>query len=115
VRSNGLPGGHIDLKRHHPGVEQDFAKGVLIIKMFSTSFRPEIIQKEAMKDVERLPGVSEAASVVREEAWGVVFVFQDGFTKKHKALGDREVSMGFPFDPNVFVGFPGDLNPWAIE
>jgi hypothetical protein len=78
--------------------------------MFSTSFRPEIIEKEATKDVERLPGVSEAASVVREEAWGVIFVFQDGFTEKHEG-----VSVGFPFDPNVFVGFPCDLSPWAIE
>ncbi len=115
MRSNGLPGGHTDLNRHHPGVEQDFAKGVLIIKMFSTSFRPEIIDKEATKDVERLSGVSEAASVVHEEAWGVVFVFQDGFTKKHEGPGDREVSVGFPSDPNAFVGFPGDLSPWAIE
>jgi hypothetical protein len=70
ARSNGLPGGHTDLNRRHPGVEKDFAEGVLIIIMFSTSFRPEIINKEVTEDVKWLPGVSEATGVVREEAWG---------------------------------------------
>jgi hypothetical protein len=115
VISNGLPGGHTDLNRCHPGVEKDFAEGVLIIIMFSTSFRPEIIYKEATEDVEWLPGVNEAAGVVREEAWGVVFVFQGGFTKESKRPGDLDVSVGFPFDPEAFVGFPGELSLWAIE
>ncbi len=111
VRSNGLPSGHTDLHRRHPGIEQDFAKGVLIIKVFSTSFRPEMVKDEATEDVEGLAGVSEAASVIREEAGGVVFVFQGDFTEKHERPGGREVSVGFPFGPNAFVGFPDDLGP----
>jgi hypothetical protein len=53
--------------------------------------------------------------VVREEAWGVVFVFQDGFIEEHEGPGNRDVSVGFPFDPNAFVGFPGELSSRAIE
>jgi hypothetical protein len=52
VRSNSLPGGHTDLHCCHPGVKEDFVKGVLIIKVFSTSFRPEMVENEASKDVE---------------------------------------------------------------
>ncbi len=47
VRSNGLPGGHTDLNRRHPSVKEDFVKGVLIIKMFPASFRPQIVEDEA--------------------------------------------------------------------
>ncbi len=38
VGSNGLPSGHTDLNRRHPGVEENFLKGVVVIEMFSTSF-----------------------------------------------------------------------------
>ncbi len=80
VRYNGLPSGHTDLHRRHPSIEEDFVKGVLIIKVFSTSFRPEIIKDEASQDVEGLMGVGEASSVVCKEAGGVVIKFQGDFS-----------------------------------
>ncbi len=70
VRSNSLPCGHTDLHRRHPGVKEDFVKGVLIIEVFSTSFRPEMVENEASKDVEGLLRVSETAGVVREKSGG---------------------------------------------
>jgi hypothetical protein len=42
-------------------------------------------------------------------------VFQGGFTKESERPGDLDVSVGFPFDPEAFVGFPSELSPWAIE
>jgi hypothetical protein len=115
VRSNGLPSGHTDLHRCHPGIEEDFVKGVLIIKVFSISFRPEIVKDEASQNVEGLTGVGEAARVVREEAGRVVFKFQGDFTEENERPGRREVVVGFPFDPNAFVGFPSGLSPGAVE
>ncbi|CAM6031018.1 unnamed protein product [Sphagnum balticum] len=115
VRSNGLPAGHTDLHRRNPGIEEDFVKGVLIIKVFSTSFRPEIVKDEASQDVEGLTGVGEAARVVRKEAGRVVFKFQGDFTEENERPGRREVAMGFPFDPDALVGFPGGLSPRAVE
>ncbi len=37
VGSNGLPSGHTDLNRRHPGLE-NFLKGVMVIEVFFTSF-----------------------------------------------------------------------------
>ncbi|CAM6026276.1 unnamed protein product [Sphagnum balticum] len=115
VRYNGFPGGHTDLHCRHPGIEEDFVKGILIIKVFSTYFQPEIVKDEASQDVEGLTGVGEAARVVRKEAGRVVFKFQGDFTKENKRPGQREVVMGFPFDPDTFIGFPGGLSPGAVE
>jgi hypothetical protein len=94
---------------------KNFVKGVLVIKVFSTFFRPEMVENETSKDVEGLSGVGETVGVVREKSGGVIFEFQGGFSKKHKRPGGREVAVGFPFDPNALVGFPGDLSPGAFE
>jgi len=53
--------------------------------------------------------------LIREKSGGVIFEFQGGFIEKHKRPGRHEVTMGFPFDPNALVGFPGDLSPGTIE
>jgi len=71
VRFNGLPSGHTDLHRRHPGLEKNFLEGVMVAEMFPASFRPEVVEDESAKNVERLSGVSKSASVVREEAGGV--------------------------------------------
>jgi len=115
VRSNSLPSGHTDLHRRHPGAKKDIVKGELIIKVFSTSFRPEMVKNETLKDVEGLTRVGEAVGVVREKSEGVIFEFQGSFTEKHERPGGCEVAVGFPFDPNTLVGFPGDLSPGTIE
>jgi hypothetical protein len=96
-------------------LEENFLKGVVIVKVFSTSFRPEMIENEAMEDVERLPGVRESAGVVRKKAGGVVFEFQDGFSKEHKRPRGREVAISFPIVPYALEGFPSVLSHGAIK
>ncbi len=78
---------------------------MLIIKVFSTSFRPEIVKDETTEYVEGLTRVHETSGVVREEAGGVIFVFLDDFAKKSEWLGKREVS----------VSFLGNLGFWTVE
>ncbi len=51
LRSNGLPRGHTDLNGGHPGLGENHGEGVLIIKVFSTSFRPEVVDNEAAQNV----------------------------------------------------------------
>ncbi len=63
VRSNSLPSGHTDLHRRHPGLKENLLEGVLVAKMPSASFRPEVIEHKVTKDVE----VSEAVNVIHEE------------------------------------------------
>ncbi|CAM6027382.1 unnamed protein product [Sphagnum balticum] len=113
--SNGLPDGYTDLDRRHPGIKEDFTKGVLIVKVFSTSFRPDKIEDEASQDVEGLTGVNEATLVVREEARGVIFKLQDNFAEENERPGRRKVAVSFPFDLNPFVCFPSNLSLGAIE
>ncbi len=115
VKSNGLPSGHTNLNRHHPGLEEDFREGVVVIEMFSTSFRLEVIKDEDTEDVERLPRVRVSAGVVREEAGRIVFKFHGGFSKKHKRPGGREVAVNFPFFPTTLEGLPRVLSHGAIE
>ncbi len=66
VGSNGLPSGHTDLNRCHPGLQEDFFQGVLIVEVFSTPFRPEVVQNKAPEYVEGLPNVRVSTGVVRE-------------------------------------------------
>jgi len=115
ARSNGLPSGHTDLHRCHPGLEENFLKGVVIVKVFSTSLRPEMIENEATEDVERLSRVHESTDVVRQKAGGVFFEFQDGFSKEHKRPGGCEVAISFPIVPNTLEGFPTVLSHGAIK
>jgi hypothetical protein len=74
-----------------------------------------MVENGASKDVEGLSGVGETVGVVREESGGVIFEFQGSFTEKHERPGGCKVAVGFPFDPNALVGFPGDLSPGTIE
>jgi len=96
-------------------LEEDFLDGVVFVKVFSTSFQPKVIENEVTKDVERLPGVCESASVVREKPGGVVFKFHGSFSKEHKRPRGREVAISFPFVPNALKGFPSVLSHGAIK
>jgi hypothetical protein len=51
VRSNGLPRGHTDLNGGHLGLGENRFEGVIVLKVFSTSFSPEAIDNEAAQDV----------------------------------------------------------------
>ncbi len=64
MRSNSFPNGHTDLNGGHPGLEEDFFERVLVTEVPSAPLGPEVVEKEATKDVERLPLVSEAAGVM---------------------------------------------------
>ncbi|CAK9205788.1 unnamed protein product [Sphagnum troendelagicum] len=64
----------------------------------------------------RRPGGSSSSStVVREEAGGIVLEFHGGLAKEHKGPGGREVTVNFPFVPNVLESLPRNLSHWAIK
>ncbi len=115
VGSNGLASGHTDLDRRHPGLEKNFLEGILAVEVFPAPFRPEVVEDEGTKDVERLLGVHKSAGVVREEAGGIVLEFHGGLAKEHKGPGGREVTVNFPFVPNVLESLPRNLSHWAIK
>jgi len=58
------------------------------------------------KDVERLPSVREATSVVSQKVRAVVF-FEDGFPQKDEGPGDDEAIGCLPFTPHAEEGIPG--------
>jgi hypothetical protein len=41
---DGPPGGHANLSRSFPRLEQDPFEGVLAVEMFATSFGPEVVE-----------------------------------------------------------------------
>jgi hypothetical protein len=50
--------------------------------VFATSLEPEIVEQEALEDVEGLTAVSEIARMIVVQVWGIVIHFEDGFPKK---------------------------------
>jgi len=115
VRSNGLLKGHADLNGGHPGFSENLLEGILITEVFPTSFRPEVVKNKATKDIQWLPGVSEAPNVVGKEPGRVVVVLDGRFAKENKGPGDRNVVGCFPFVPYSFVRFPSALRHGALE
>jgi len=103
---NSSPSGHANLGRGFPSLKQDFLDGVLVIKVPSAPFRPEVVEEETPQDVERLTTVSETALVVAMEVRWVVFIFKDGLTQEHGGPCDAEVVGGFPFVPYAEEGVP---------
>jgi len=115
MRSNGLPSGHTDINRCHPGLEEDLLEGVLVSKVPSASFELEVVKDKATEDVERLSEVGETASVVREELRRVVLMLHDSFSEKHERLGGGEALGRFPFLPNSLVGVPLAMGHGTLE
>ncbi len=115
MRSNGLPRGHADLNGGHPSLSENLLEGVLITKVFFTSFRPKVVKNKATEDIQWLPGVSEAPNVVGKEPRRVVVVLDGRFAKENKGLGDRNVVGRLPFIPDSFVCFPGALRHGALK
>ncbi len=114
MRSNGLPRGHTDLNGGHPGLSEDLLEGILVTKVFPTSFRPEVVKNEATKDVQWLLGVSEAANVVGKKLGWVIVTLDGRFTKENEGPGDRNIVGRLPFVPDSFVCFPGALRHGAL-
>ncbi len=83
--------------------------------MLSTSFRPEMVQNEAPKNVKRFTSVGVAPCVVRKEARGVVVELHNGFTKERKRPSDLEVAMSFPFVPYALEGLPSLLSHGIVK
>jgi hypothetical protein len=73
----GSPGGHADLHRSLPGLEEDSLERVLAVEVPSASFGPKVIEEQILENVERLPSVGEAARVVGVEVRGVVLLLKD--------------------------------------
>ncbi len=88
---------------------------VAVVEVFSAPFRPKVVQDKASEDVERLPCVSEIASVVRKEARSVVVELHGDFTQEHKGPSDFEFLVDLPFAPNALESLPRVLSHRAVE
>ncbi len=69
-----------NLNGNHPGLLKDFPRGILVIKMLPTFFRPKEIEDEVAKDVKRLFDVREAPYMVLLDPEKVIFFLKDDFT-----------------------------------
>ncbi len=115
MRSNGLPSGHTDLDRSHPGLGENMLERVKAVEVLSAPLGPEIVEQETAKNVQRLSNIGEASHMVREESGQVVLLLDDGFPQKHERPGGDDVIERLPFSPNSFVGFPSALRHGAFE
>ncbi|CAM6056268.1 unnamed protein product [Sphagnum tenellum] len=112
---DGPPGGHADLSRSFPRLKKNSLEGILAVKVFATSLRPEIVEQEALEDVEGLPAVGETAHMVTVEVQEIVIFFKDGLSKENKWPGDVEAVGRPPFVPNTEVGIPSLLSRGAFH
>ncbi len=113
--ANLLPGGHANLDCGHPSLLEDHSKGVLIVEVHPTSFRPKEVKDEAPEDVKGLLDVRKSPGVVALESKGVVLALVDGFLQQDERpnfvnhLGDEGVSeaelMNECADGRVWKGF----------
>ncbi|CAN5968807.1 unnamed protein product [Sphagnum jensenii] len=83
-RSDGPPGGHANLGRGLPRLEENSLEGVLAVEVIATSLRPKVVNQEAPEDVKGLAAVSESARVIAVEVRGVVVLFEDGSPRRMK-------------------------------
>jgi hypothetical protein len=113
--SNGLPRGHTDLNGRHPSLSDHLQGGILLTIVFPTSLSPKVVQNEATKNIKWLPGVSESARVVCEEAKWIFFALPGSLAQKDEGLVDHHVLGRLRFDPNSLEGGPCVLSQWALQ
>jgi hypothetical protein len=115
MRSNGFPSGHTDLNGGHPGLKEDFLKGVLVSEVPSAPLGPEVVEEKVTKNVKRLPRVSEAVGVISEEPGRVVLSLGGSLPEKDERPGKGDILERFPIFPNSLVSFPSVLRHGALE
>jgi hypothetical protein len=76
--SNGFLGGHVDLDRDRPSLEQNSFQGILVVKVPTAPFGLEIVQQEASENVEGLLDIGVPSDVVSVKVRGVIFLFDHG-------------------------------------
>jgi len=113
--SDGLPGGHADFDRGHPGLSENLLEGVLVVEVLSAPPNPQIVQEKTPEDVKGLPEVREAPLVVGEEVRRIFLAFVDSFPKKHERPGDVDVSRRLPLLPDFFERIPSALRLGAFK
>jgi hypothetical protein len=111
---DGLPSGHPNLNGSHPSLLKDFPRGILVIKVLSTSFQPKEVEDEAAKDVKRLSNVGEAPYMV-PLALGVIFSFENDFTQHDKWPKESDVSRRSPFLLDVIEGLPTPFGEGTLK
>jgi len=113
--SNGPQGGHAYLSRGLPRLKKNTLEGVLVVEVFATSLRPEIVEQEALEDVEGLLTVGETARVVAVEVQGIIVLFENGLSKKDKQPGNLEVVGRPPIVPYTEENVPSLLGRGAFH
>jgi hypothetical protein len=106
---DGPPGGHVDFGRSFPQLKEHSFEGVLAVEMFATSLGPEVVEQEALENVEGLTSIGETACVVAMEVGGVIFFFKDSLPKENERPGDVEAVVRPPFVPNAEESIPSLL------
>jgi len=71
---DGFPSGHPNLNNSHLGLLKDFPRGILVIKVLSTSLRPKEVEDEVVKDVKRLFDAGEAPYMIPLDPGGSSFL-----------------------------------------
>ncbi len=87
----------------------------MAVKVPSASFRPEIIEQKAPKNVEGLSPVGEATRVVAMEVRGVVLFFEHGLPKKNEGPSNGEAVGRLPFAPDTEENTPSLLGRDAFH
>jgi len=111
---DGPPGGHADLGRNLPRLKENSLEGILAVEVFATSLGLEVVEQEALENVEGLASIGETARMVAVKVRGVVFLFKDDLPKENEGPGDVEAVGRSPFVPNAEESVPSPLSRGAF-
>jgi len=113
--SDGLPGGHANFDRGHPGLSENLLEGVMVVEVFSAPLSPQVVQEKTPEDVKGLPEVREASFVINKEVRRILLAFVDGFPEEHEGPRDVDVSRRLPLLPDFSERAPGALRLGALK
>jgi hypothetical protein len=83
--------------------------------MFLASLRPKEVKDEAAKDVKWLFDVGETPYMVPLDPGGVIFFFENGFTKRDERPGESNVIGRSPFLSDIIEGLPSPFGKGTLE
>ncbi len=113
--SDGLPSGHADFDRGHPGLSKNVLEGVFVVEVLSAPLSPQVVQDKTSENVKGLPEVGEAPLVVGKKVRRIFFAFVDGFPEEHERPGDVDVGRSLPLLPNLFERGLGTLRLGTVK
>ncbi len=107
---DGFPSGHPNLNNSHLGLLKDFPRGILVIKVLSTSLRPKEVEDEVVKDVKRLFDAGEAPYMIPLDPGGSSFLSKAVLPSMTTWPGESDVIGRPPFLLDVIEGLPSPFD-----